>query len=86
VCWPLGHSFAYVAHFVFLTDVWIRTKRAADLATRNIVSSIYFDLILLRTLLSYRYLCKWLDRIIVSNISFDLIPVLRITPVLYRCF
>jgi hypothetical protein len=28
VCPPLyvGHSFAYVAHFVFLGDVWIRTK------------------------------------------------------------
>jgi hypothetical protein len=23
------HSFAYVAHFVFLRDVWIRTQRAA---------------------------------------------------------
>jgi hypothetical protein len=23
-----GHSFAYVAHFVFLRDVWIRTRRA----------------------------------------------------------
>jgi hypothetical protein len=26
---PIGHSFAYVAHFVFLEDVWIRTQRAA---------------------------------------------------------
>ncbi len=25
----VGHSFAYVAHFVFLGDVWIRTQRAA---------------------------------------------------------
>jgi hypothetical protein len=25
----VGHSFAYVAHFVFLRDVWIRTQRAA---------------------------------------------------------
>jgi hypothetical protein len=24
-----GHSFAYVAHFVFLRDVWIRTQKAA---------------------------------------------------------
>ncbi len=24
-----GHSFAYVAHFVFLRDVWIRIQRAA---------------------------------------------------------
>jgi hypothetical protein len=25
----VGHSFAFIAHFVFLTDVWIRTQRAA---------------------------------------------------------
>jgi hypothetical protein len=25
----VGHSFAYVAHFVFLGDVWIRTQIAA---------------------------------------------------------
>jgi hypothetical protein len=25
----VGHSFAYVAYFVFLRDVWIRTLRAA---------------------------------------------------------
>ncbi len=25
----VGHSFTYVAHFVFLRDVWIRTQRAA---------------------------------------------------------
>jgi hypothetical protein len=25
----VGHSFAYVANFVFLRDVWIRTQRAA---------------------------------------------------------
>jgi hypothetical protein len=30
----VGHSFAYVAHFVFLRDVWIRTQRAA-LADRS---------------------------------------------------
>jgi hypothetical protein len=36
----VGHSFAYVAHFVFLKDVWIRThtagvasRRATNLAT-----------------------------------------------------
>jgi hypothetical protein len=36
----VGHSFAYVAHFWFLRDVWIRTQsaavaswRATDLAT-----------------------------------------------------
>jgi hypothetical protein len=28
----VGHSFAYVAHFVFLRDVWIRSQRA-DVAT-----------------------------------------------------
>jgi hypothetical protein len=25
----VGHFFAYVAHFLFLKDVWIRTQRAA---------------------------------------------------------
>ncbi len=29
----VGHPFAYVAHFVFLGDVWIRTQRAT-LASR----------------------------------------------------
>jgi hypothetical protein len=36
----VGHSFAYVAHLLFLRDVWIRTQstavaswRATDLAT-----------------------------------------------------
>ncbi len=29
----LATSFAYVAHFVFLRDVWIRSQRAADLTT-----------------------------------------------------
>jgi hypothetical protein len=28
-CVGQGHSFAFVAHFVFLRDIWIRTKRAA---------------------------------------------------------
>jgi hypothetical protein len=28
VCWPLP-CLLYVAHFVFLSDVWIRTQRAA---------------------------------------------------------
>ncbi len=27
----VGHSFAYVAHFVILRDVWIRTQRATIL-------------------------------------------------------
>jgi hypothetical protein len=25
----VGHSFAYVAHLVFLRDVWIRTQRSS---------------------------------------------------------
>jgi hypothetical protein len=29
VCLPLVHYLAYVAHFVFLGDVWIRTQKAA---------------------------------------------------------
>ncbi len=29
-----GHSFVYVAHFVFLRDVWIRTQRAAAASRR----------------------------------------------------
>jgi hypothetical protein len=30
----VGHSFTYVAHFVFLRDVWIRTQRAAVASRR----------------------------------------------------
>ncbi len=30
----VDHSFAYVAHFVFLRDVWIRTQRAAEASRR----------------------------------------------------
>ncbi len=30
-----GHSFAYVAHFVFLRDVWIRTQRVAVASRRG---------------------------------------------------
>jgi hypothetical protein len=30
----VGHSFAYVAHFVFLRDVYIRTQRAAVASRR----------------------------------------------------
>ncbi len=38
----VGHSFAYVAHFVFLRDVWIRTKRAAVASRRatNLVNHL----------------------------------------------
>jgi hypothetical protein len=31
----VGHSFAYVAHFVFLRDVWTRTQRAAVASWRT---------------------------------------------------
>ncbi len=42
-----GHSFVYVAHFVFLRDVWIRTQRAAVASRRatnlaNHLPKIYF--------------------------------------------
>jgi hypothetical protein len=30
----VGHSFVYVAHLVFLRDVWIRTQRAAKASMR----------------------------------------------------
>ncbi len=30
----VGHSFAYVAHYVYLRDVWIRTQRAAVASRR----------------------------------------------------
>jgi hypothetical protein len=30
----VSHSFAYVAHFVLLRDVWIRTQRAAVASRR----------------------------------------------------
>ncbi len=30
-----GHSFAYVAYFEFLRDVWIRTQRAAVVSSRT---------------------------------------------------
>ncbi len=33
----VGQSFAYVAHFVFLRDVWIRTQRA-NVARRPTIS------------------------------------------------
>ncbi len=31
----IGHFFAYVAHFIFLSDVWIRTHGAAVTSRRN---------------------------------------------------
>jgi hypothetical protein len=34
----VGHSFAYVAHFVFLRDVWIRTQRVAGKGATNLVT------------------------------------------------
>jgi hypothetical protein len=30
----VGHSFSYVAHFVFLRDVWIRAQKAAVASRR----------------------------------------------------
>jgi hypothetical protein len=36
----VGHSFAYVNHFVFLRDVWIRTQGAA-LASSTILTHGY---------------------------------------------
>jgi hypothetical protein len=30
----VGHSFAYVVHFLFLRDVWIRTQRGAVASRR----------------------------------------------------
>jgi hypothetical protein len=41
----VGHSFAYVAHFVFFRDVWIRTQRAA-VASRPISARASIKLIL----------------------------------------
>jgi hypothetical protein len=32
----VGHSFAYVAHFVFLRDVWIQSQRAASRRATNL--------------------------------------------------
>jgi hypothetical protein len=39
----VGHSFAYVANFVFLRDVWIRTQRAAVASRRatNLVTRLH---------------------------------------------
>jgi hypothetical protein len=31
----VGHPYAYVAHFVFLRDVWIRTQTAAIASRRT---------------------------------------------------
>jgi hypothetical protein len=49
----VGHSFAYVVHFEFLKDVWIRTQRAAvasrratNLATH--LSNVIFVLCILK--------------------------------------
>jgi hypothetical protein len=36
----VGHSFAYVAHFVFLRDVWIRTQRAAVAYATNLATHL----------------------------------------------
>jgi hypothetical protein len=34
-----GHSFAYVAHFVILGDVWLRTQRAAEASSATNVAT-----------------------------------------------
>jgi hypothetical protein len=34
----VGHSFAYVTHFVLLRDVWNRTQRAAIASRRATIS------------------------------------------------
>jgi hypothetical protein len=36
----VGHSFAYVARFVFLRDVWIRTQRAAVAYATNLATHL----------------------------------------------
>jgi hypothetical protein len=37
----VGQSFAHVAHFVFLRDVWIRTQRAAVASKRTTTLATY---------------------------------------------
>jgi hypothetical protein len=41
--YSVGHSFAYVNHFVFLRDVWIRTQRAAKASRRatNLATNLH---------------------------------------------
>jgi hypothetical protein len=36
----VGHSFAYVARFVFLRNVWIRTQRAAIACATNLATHL----------------------------------------------
>jgi hypothetical protein len=38
----IGHSFAYVVHFVFLRYVWIRTQRAAKASWRAIATHLTY--------------------------------------------
>jgi hypothetical protein len=40
----IGHSFAYVGHFIFLRDGWIRTLRAAVASRRdtNLATDLLF--------------------------------------------
>jgi hypothetical protein len=45
----VGHSFAYVAHFVFLRDIWIRTQssqRAAAASRRATILATHLPRIL----------------------------------------
>jgi hypothetical protein len=54
------HSFAYVAHFLFLRDVWIRTQRAA-VASRcatNLATQLIHTHITLHTVINSMYVIK----------------------------
>ncbi len=54
----VGHCFAYLAHFVFLRDVWIRTQKAA-VASRRAIINLATHLYLPPPSLQYsRYLMK----------------------------
>ncbi len=41
----VGHSSAYVAHFVFLRDVWIRAQRAAVASRRATNLATHFPIL-----------------------------------------
>jgi hypothetical protein len=55
----VGHSFAYVGHFVFLRDVWIQIRRAAVASRRvtNLTTHFSFgrqiDITLISTLFNF---------------------------------
>ncbi len=61
ICFSLAHSFAYVAHFVFLRDVWIRTQRAivaSRRATKLTTVTTLIDESALRSLILYFGVCS----------------------------